>query len=167
MALVATALSAAADNVATIQEICDRSASESSLTPRSLETLRAVANSGDLIVLLNDGSLAGWAIRERLTPKVKEVGLMFVKPEFRSPTAFALLAREVTNDPAELLFATYEPALIRFVIAELGFRASSLWQLTLRSRGRFITKRLSRETRAAVAEHTRTAKPLFAIRAAR
>ena len=140
---------------------------EPGLTPRSRRALRKVANSGDLILLWSEGNLAGWGVRERLAPGVKEVGLMFVKPEFRSAVAFAELARELTTDRATLVMASYDPALIRYVVAKLGFRKATLGNVALRSWGGFITKRLSKTARTAVRRHTGQAKPLFAIRGKR
>ena len=167
MALSASSLHSKAAAELIIQEIGRLTSTSDDLTPRSEAALRAVAKNGDLIALYNDGTLAGWGIRERLCPGVKEVGLMFIKPEFRSATAFAALTDALGNDDSTLVIATYDPALIRNLIAKHGFKTSTLAKVAWISRGRFITKRLSRETRQAVASHTAKAKPLFAVRAAR
>ena len=150
-----------------LSEVHETSLRQPDLTPRSLDVLRQVAQSGDLITLWSDGSLAGWGVRETLAPGLKEVGLMFVKEHYRSAPAFSELTRELGNDDAALIFASYDPALIRFVIAKHGFKPVSLFKVALVSRGAFIAKRLGKATRKAVREHTNRAKPLFAMREAR
>ena len=167
MALTATTAIEAESLELILLEILTVSAKHPSLTPRNELSLRTVANCGDLITLWNDGTLAGWGVRENLAPGIKEVGLMFIKPELRTPVAFAELARELCNDDATLIFASYDSALIRFVVAKHGFKKTSLLKIALVSRGVFITKRLGKTARNAVREHTSRAKPLFAIRDAR
>ncbi|MEO0024706.1 MAG: hypothetical protein RL196_1147 [Actinomycetota bacterium] len=167
MALVATNKHDPSTLSALLTEIEQRVLAEPGLTPRSRRALQKVANSGDLILLWSEGNLAGWGVRERLAPSVKEVGLMFVKPEFRGAVAFAELARELTNDRATLIMASYDPALIRYVVAKCAFQRASLGDVALRSWGRFITKRLSKTARTAVRQHTSLAKPQFAIRGKR
>jgi hypothetical protein len=163
MALVATpVLEGAIENI--LEEIHTTALAENSLTPRSVESLRAAAQAGDLVILKNDNQLVGWGIREELRPGLKEVGLMFINPEFRSAASFILLARELANVRDSLILATYDAALIRQAVIEFGFREASLMQVIIASRGRFVTKRLNSSSRAAVAQHTKTAKPLFAIR---
>lgn len=147
-----------------LEEIHNTALTEAKLTPRSVESLRAVALAGDLVILNSDNSLVGWGIREELRPGLKEVGLMFIKPEFRSAASFILLARELANVRDSLILATYDAALIRQAVIEFGFREASLLQVIIASRGRFVTKRLNRSSRTAVAQHTKTGKPLFAIR---
>lgn len=163
MAQIATAL-LPATALEVISEIYKTSLVEPNHTPRSIESLTATAARGDLVILEQNGTLAGWGIREDLTRELKEVGLMFIKPEFRSASTFIALARELSNVPVALILATYDEALIRQAVLEFGFREATLLQVILRSRGRFLTKRLNRTSRRAVAEHTRNAKPLFAIR---
>jgi len=163
MAVIATpVLEGAIENI--LEEIHNTVLAENSLTPRSVESLRAVAQAGDLVILKNDNQLVGWGIREELRPGLKEVGLMFIKPEFRSAASFILLARELANVPDGLILATYDAALIRQAVIEFGFREASLLPVIIASRGRFVTKRLNRSSRTAVAQHTKTGKPLFAIR---
>ena len=163
MALVATTvLEGSIQEI--LEEIHDTALTETKLTPRSVESLRAVALAGDLVILKSDNHLVGWGIREELRPRLKEVGLMFIKTEFRSATSFILLARELANIPDSLILATYDAALIRQAVIEFGFREASLMQVIIASRGRFVTKRLNRSSRAAVSQHTKTGRPLFAIR---
>jgi hypothetical protein len=163
MALIAT--TALGDSIeAVLAEIHKTSTTEKNLTPRSIESLKVTASQGDLILLKADEALAGWGIREQLQPGLKEVGLMFIKPEYRSALSFIVLARALSNTPDALILATYDPALIRQSVLKFGFREISLFQVVLKSGGKFITKRLNRSSRAAVSEHTRRAKPLFSFR---
>jgi len=62
-----------------------------------------------------------------------------------------------------VVFATYDPALIRYGERVWGCHPTSLFWVTLLSRGRFITKRLNANTRATVNSHLKDRKPLFAI----
>lgn len=164
MALVATpVLEGSIQEI--LEEIQHTSLIETKLTPRSAESLQLVAHAGDLVILRHENQLVGWGIREELRPGLKEVGLMFIKPDFRSASSFILLARELANVPDALILATYDAALIRQAIIEFGFREASLFQVIVASRGSFVTKRLNRASRTAVAQHTKSAKPLFAIRA--
>jgi len=145
-----------------LAEIARFAATEPALTPRPIEDLRAAASRGNIVVLRH-----GWAVREVLRPGLAEIGMMYIKPAFRTPAAFIRLARELTNVPEALILATYDSALLRLAVLEFGFREASLGQVIMRSRGRFLVKRLSAESRRAVREHTRTARPLCAIREAR
>lgn len=150
-----------------LAEIARFAATEPALTPRPFEDLRAAASRGNVVVLRHDGGLIGWGVREVLRPGLTEIGMMFIKPAFRTPAAFIRLARELANVPEALILATYDSALVRLAVLEFGFREASLGQVIVRSRGRFLVKRLSAESRRAVREHTRTARPLCAIREAR
>lgn len=147
-----------------LRDISSTAITEPGLTPRPIAVLRAAAVRNDLVVLLADGVLAGWGVRETLCPGLKEIGLLYVKPAFRSPSAFMLLARELAETPDALVLATYDPALLRLAITEFDFRPATLGRVVVQSSGKFITKRLTRASRRAVREHTREATPLFAIR---
>lgn len=153
------------DNV--LAEIARTAVTERELTPRPIEDLRAAASRGNIVLLRHDGELIGWAVREVLRPGLSEIGMLFITPAFRTPAAFIRLARELANVPEALILATYDTALVRLAVLEFGFREASLGEVIIRSRGRFLTKRLSAESRLAVREHTRHARPLCAIREAR
>lgn len=150
-----------------VMDIAATALSEPGLTPRPIAEISAAAARGDLVVLHDDNVVAGWGVRETLRPGLKEIGLLYVKPTFRSPSAFMLLARELAAAPDALVLATYEPALVRLAITEFEFGPATLGQVVAKSRGQFLVKRLSRDSRRAVRDHTRNAKPLFAIRGKR
>lgn len=149
-----------------VSEIMETASTEPGLTPRPFAELRAAATRGDIVVLRHDGDLIGWALREVLRPGLLEIGLMYVKPAHRSPTAFIRLARALADVPEALVLATYDPAMVRLAVREFGFRETTLRQVIAKSRGRFLLKRLSAPSRRAVRDHTRVARPLFAIREA-
>ena len=152
------------DVLLAVTEIYETSVSHPNLTPRSLEELKAIAMRGDIVLIKANETLIGWGIREVLTKTLKEVGLMFIKPEFRSASAFSALAKGLAEDPGELILATYDPSLIRHAVLEFGFKEANLVQVVIKSRGRFLAKRLSKDSRRAVAGHLKEFKPLFAIR---
>jgi hypothetical protein len=147
-----------------LPEIYETGFRDPNLTPRSLETLGEIANKGDLVLIKVDDKVAGWGIREVLTKNFKEIGMMFIKPEYRSPGAFIALARGLADDPSSMVLATYDKALIRQAVLEFNFREVGLLEVIIRSRGRFITKRLTKASREAVTEHRSQGKALFAIR---
>jgi hypothetical protein len=62
------------------------------------------------------------------------------------------------------VLATYDQALIRQAVLEFNFREAGLFEVIIRSRGKFITKRFARGSRKAVKEHRSQGKALFAIR---
>jgi hypothetical protein len=147
-----------------LPEIYEIGFSDPNLTPRSLATLGKLASQGDLVLIKVDNKVAGWGIREALTKNLKEIGMMFIKPEYRSPSAFITLARALAADPTAMVLATYDKALIRQAVLEFNFREVGLLTVVIRSRGRFITKRLTRSSRKAVVEHRSQGEALFAIR---
>jgi hypothetical protein len=147
-----------------VPEIYATSVSHPNLTPRTLDQLKAIASRGDIVLIKANEDLIGWGIREVLTKNLKEVGLMFIKPEFRTASAFAALARGLAADSGGLVLASYDPSLIRHAVLEFGFREANLIQVIIKSRGRFLAKRLSKDSRRAVAGHLKSSKPLFAIR---
>lgn len=150
--------------ISVLPEIHETGFNNPNLTPRSLEALLDIAEKGDLVLIKVDNQVAGWGIREVLTKKFKEIGMMFIKPEYRSPSAFIALARGLADDRSAMVLATYDKALIRQAVLEFHFREAGLLEVIIRSRGRFITKRLSPASRRAVAEHRSQGKAMFAIR---
>jgi hypothetical protein len=87
-----------------LAEIARVAATEPALTPRPIEDLRAAASRGNVVVLRHDGGLIGWGVREVLRPGLAEIGMMYIKPAFRTPAAFIRLARELANVPEALSF---------------------------------------------------------------
>ena len=147
-----------------LPEIHEMGFRDPNLTPRSLEALDEIVAKGDLVLIKSNNQVAGWGIREELTKNFKEIGMMFIKPEYRSPSSFIALARGLANDPCAMVLATYDQALIRQAVLEFNFREAGLLEVIIRSRGKFITKRLARASRKAVKEHRSQGKALFAIR---
>lgn len=146
-----------------VKEIFTTSDSQPELTPRSAELLEKLAHAGNLAVIYVDDQLAGWAAVEPLTRKVAEVGLVYVKPEFRSAAVFQELMKLVAARPEKMLLATYDPALIRYVVGVWKAKPISLFGAILVSHGKFLTKRLDAESRKAIRNKLQKGKPLFAI----
>lgn len=146
-----------------LAEIERESAASAELTPRSRETLERLAEAGDLVVAFEDGVLAGWGIREPLAPGLKELGMVFVKPQFRSAGVFAPLAHRLVEAGFNYVVATYNPAMVRFVQREFGFVPTTLGHVIRRSRGRFLTKRFDRRSRHSIGRRIARSTPLYAI----
>ncbi|MEY4450964.1 MAG: hypothetical protein RLZZ380_85 [Actinomycetota bacterium] len=139
------------------------SAQTQELTPRTKETLFALAESKRLITASLNGSLIGWVVVEKLEKDVSELGMAFVKPEFRRAGVLHKMLEEASKRPERLIIASYSSELIEFGIKHWGARKITLWQVALVSRGRFITKRLNPKTSSVVNKHLRDHKPLFVI----
>lgn len=133
------------------------------LTPRSLETLFHLSNEKRLITAFQDDQLIGWAVVEKLTKNVSELGMAYVKPKFRRKGVLHKMLDEASNRPEVLVLASYSPELIEYGVNRWEARRASLWEVALISRGRFITKRLKSRTRTTVNQHLSERKPLFAI----
>ena len=134
------------------------------LTPRPDEKLRAALNNGELITVYSGLELVGWGLIEPLTKNCSELGLTYIKPSHRGSAAFELLSMRMTAIGGTLLFATYDAGLMSYATRLLGFRPSSLGEFLKVSRGRFVFKRLNRESRKSIRGRMRTAKPLYGIR---
>lgn len=137
------------------------SAQPHQLTPRSEETLFALAASNRLITAYQDGVLIGWAVVEKLAKNVSELGMAYVKPEFRRTGVLHKMLEQASNRPELLIIASYSEELIEYGVQHWGARKVKLWQVVLASRGRFITKRLNAKTRTTVNQHLSESKPLF------
>jgi len=146
-----------------VSQIHEVTAAEPGLTPRSIARLTELAQSEKLAVLFADGKLAGWAAVEKLTKNISELGLLYMKPEYRSPENFNALAQLIMNSDDRYLLATYDQILIRYLKTAWHAKSTNLLGATLISRGKFITKRLNRASRNAVRSHLKQGKPLYAI----
>ncbi len=151
----------------TIDEIERMSLASKELTPRSRARLERAARQGNLVVAFSADTLAGWGIREPVSRNTSELGMTFVKPEYRDTDAFELLARELTNTKRKLVMATYRKDLQQYTIDHLGFKPSDLFEVIKVSRGGFLLKRMNPASRRSIQHRMRDSKPLFAIRDAR
>lgn len=152
------------DANAVIREIIYISESQAhEITPRSKMALENAARNNNLYLAFSDRELIGWAIAEPLTKKVSELGMAYVKPEFRKGRVLHGLLGEVAKRPENIIFATYNEGLIEYAKSAWNCKELSLFKVTLLTQGRFITKRLNAETRKHVNAHLRAGKPRFAI----
>ena len=146
-----------------IQEIFTTSQKQPELTPRSPEILRDLVKNENLAVIYVDGELAGWAACEPLTANVAEVGMVYIKPEFRSAAVFNELMQLISSRPEKMLLATYDRALIRYVVRVWKAKQINLLAAIILSRGKLITKRLNSDSRKAIRSKLQKSKPLYAI----
>jgi len=133
------------------------------LTPRSAETLMQLLAEQRLCLIFSGEVLAGWAVIEPLTKRLSELGMAYVKPEFRGVGVLRELLQLTAMRSERIVYATYSRELLDYSVASWGCTELKLWQVVLLSRGKFITKRLDRKTRATVRAHLDKRKPLFAI----
>lgn len=146
-----------------INEIAETSARAPELTPRSIPLLRKLAGQRNLAVITRGELLVGWAAVEPLTKNLCEIGLVYVKPEYRRTGAFHQLMNLVASRKEKMLLATYDPALIRYVVRNWRAEQVGLISAIMQSRGKFISKRLNSASRKAVRSKLKKGKPLYAI----
>lgn len=161
MALVATVNPAPSLVPGYLDEIEQILSQRADLTPRSRKTLDQLATQNRIAFLLEGKNLAGWALIEELIPNLSELGMAYIKPEHRGPSAFHALCRLLSTQDERLVLATYDDALISYAKTVWRWKEKSLWQVVLLSRGKFITKRLDRSSRSSIQERMKTKKPRF------
>ncbi len=146
-----------------VQAIYRATSELAELTPRSHETLEELAKGNRLAVIRVDGKLAGWAAVEPLTRNLSELGMVFVKPEYRGAESFDALIREVAKRSERILLATYNPALIRYAMRAWKGREIGLGTAIVLSRGKFLTKRLGASSRKSIQARLKTSRPRYAL----
>lgn len=163
MALTATFKVPSAELPAIVKEIFEVSSAQAELTPRSIERLTALAQAETLALVYQDQKLIGWAAIERLTKNLSEIGMVYIKPEYRSPEAFNALMQLVAARKDNYLLATYDQALIRYVKNAWQAKETNLFGAILRSHGKFLTKRMNSESRKSINKRLKHSKPSYAI----
>ena len=133
------------------------------VTPRSRETLESLLDLDNLYVALDGETLLGWVVVEPLTKRVSELGMAYVKPEFRGQAVLEQILSVIASRPERIVLATYNQGLLDYAISAWNCREVSLLRVVLVSRGRFISKRLNKSTRSHVSQHLSMGKPKFAL----
>jgi len=146
-----------------VEEISYTSELEEKLTPRTKKSLYKRLNRRELVLVLDDNDLAAWGVVEPLGKNWFELGMTYVKPEYRATEAFQLLARELVLRKDSVLFATYDRKLFDYVQREFGFRESSLSEVLQLSGNRFLLKRLNLDSIKAIRSRLATSKPIYAV----
>ncbi len=146
-----------------VKEIFEVTSAQVELTPRSVEKLSELAKANTLAVVYKDNSLIGWAAVEKLTKNLSEIGMVYIKPEYRSAEAFNALMQLVAKRKDTYLLATYDQSLIRYVKTVWNAKETNLLGAIIRSKGRFITKRLNSESRRSIKTRLKETKPSYAI----
>ena len=145
-----------------INEIVTETLKDGTLTPRSLESLQQLARAKRLILVFNQRELVGWACLEPLTKTLSELGFAYIKPEHRRQGGFEAIVETVAKLGKPVVMATYNQELMDYGVKNWGIEQVSLLKVAWLSRGKFITKRLDRQTRNAVRQHLSAGKPLYA-----
>jgi hypothetical protein len=148
---------------AVVKEIFEVTSAQPELTPRSVEKLAELAKANTLAVVYKDNSLIGWAAVEKLTRGLSEIGMVYIKPEYRSAEAFNALMQLVAKRKDTYLLATYDQALIRYVKTVWNAKETNLLGAIVKSKGKFLTKRLNSESRKAIKTRLKETKPSYAI----
>jgi len=148
---------------AVVKEIFEVTSAQAELTPRSVEKLTALAKANTLAVVYKDKSLIGWAAVEKLTNNLSEIGMVFIKPEHRSAEVFNALMQLVAKRKDTYLLATYDQSLIRYVKTVWNAKETNLLGAIVRSKGKFLNKRLNSESRRSIKSRLKETKPSYAI----
>jgi hypothetical protein len=149
--------------VKVVTEIFEVTSKLAELTPRSLDTLTELAKTNALAVVYQGAEIIGWAAVEQLTNTLSEIGMVYIKPEFRSAESFNALMQLVSKRKDNYLLATYDQALIRYVKTVWNAKETNLFGAVIRSRGKFLTKRMNAASRASISSRMKTSKPSYAI----
>ncbi len=163
MAITATFQITPAKLPQVVKEIFEVTSSQAELTPRSVEKLTELAKATTLAVVYDEDLLIGWAAVEKLTKNLSEIGMVYLKPEFRSAEAFNALMQLVARRKDTYLLATYDQSLIRYVKTVWNAKETNLLGAIIRSKGKFIAKRLNSESRKAIKTRLKETKPSYAI----
>ena len=163
MAITATFKIDSAKIPAIVKEIFEVSSAQAELTPRSIEQLTELAKAETLALVYQDQELIGWAAIEKLTNNLSEIGMVYLKPEYRSAEGFNALMQLVAARKDNYLLATYDQALIRYVKSAWQAKETNLFGAILRSNGKFLTKRLNSESRKSIKKRLKHSKPSYAI----
>jgi len=146
-----------------VKEIFLVTSAQAELTPRSVEKLTALAKANTLAVVYMENMLIGWAAVEKLTKNLSEIGMVFIKPEHRSAEVFNALMQLVAKRKDTYLLATYDQSLIRYVKTVWNAKETNLLGAIVRSKGKFLTKRLNSESRRSIKTRLKETKPSYAI----
>lgn len=146
-----------------IDEIYKVSLVQPELTPRSKEKLEELARNLNLALVYQNEQLVGWALIEPVGKNLVEVGMLFIKPEARSAAAFADLMSLIAKRREKVIIASYDQKLIRYLVRSWKAKQISLLQVIWLTRGRFILKRLDRNSRTAISRKVKSRKPLYAL----
>ena len=146
-----------------VRQIYETTSALAELTPRSEERLTELANANTLAVVYKENEIIGWAAVEKLTKNMSEIGMVYLKPEHRSAEAFNALMQLVAKRKDTYLLATYDQVLIRYVKSAWKAKETNLLGAILRSRGKFLSKRLNSESRQSISTRLKHSKPSYAI----
>ena len=136
-----------------------------SLTPRSETDLLSSLLSNNLAVALDSSQVIGWLLATPYTSTTQELGLAYVLPEFRNRGIFNRMIDELIGHRSVSIAITYDQELYNSIISKWGFRPSSLPEVVIVSRGRFLLNRFkSIKSVGAVIAHTTENKPLYLIK---
>lgn len=146
-------------------KIYETALSTPSLTPRSRHELDSALKRGDIALAFDDNSLIGWVVSTPHTKTCQELGMAFVHPDYRGKGIFIKLMDSLVNKHQVTIAATYEQRLAEILIENWDFETTTLTQLFIHSKGRFITSRLKSLQKAiAVSKHLHKQKPIYLIR---
>lgn len=138
------------------------------LTPRSLNQLNKLSKIDLICVVKDDEKIVGWVISEPLSNSTFELGLAFVEKPYRGQNLLYKMLAILTKDKeSNYVFATFEPKILNSMCELLGFYETTLSDVVMVSRGKFVSKRISSiKASRKVAAHLKEKKALYGIRRA-
>ncbi len=149
---------------ALIDAIIAVQAADATVAPRSRRWLERAVGKGLVLAAHVDGELAGWALSEPCTRTTTELGGLYVVPAHRD----GLVVRELTRAGLALtprsVVVTMDGRFARWLLADWGFRETTLGGMVRASRGMFLVRRLAPWRLRAAVGHVRAAQPRYLVR---
>jgi hypothetical protein len=149
------------------QYIHSKSSLEPNLTVRELSTIVSLMGSGGIVAAYDGEVLVGWLVAEPLTKSVKELGMAYVEPKSRDQGVFNRMVQFASKDTNwNYICATYSILVSKKFISN-GFEHTSLFNLCLVSRFKFVLKRLKRNVISKIARRVSENEVYFMIKKAK
>lgn len=153
-----------ADPGALVEAILAVQAADAAVAPRSRAWLQRAARKGLVLAAYDDGELAGWALSEPCTRTTTELGGLYVLPGHRDGLVVRALTRAGLALTPRSVVVTMDGRFARWLLADWGFRETTLAGIVQASRGVFLIRRLAPWRLRAAVGHVRAAKPRYLIR---
>lgn len=146
-------------------DMCETMQTVPSITPRSKQAIISLLKAGNIALAFDGDTLVGWLVAMPYSSRVQELGMAYIKPEYRGRGILNRMIKPLIDRHTISLAVTYELRLANLLIDRWGFAPSSLAHFAYCSRGLFILSRL-RSVRAirAVTSHITTRKPIYLVR---
>lgn len=166
MAIVITSAAAKTSTPSVIGAIVKVAKTSPDITPRSHKTLQTLAKRGKIAVAFDGKKTVGWLIAEPLGTSIEELGMAYVLTDYRRKDILKRLIEILEDRCQTQVFATYIPEIVTHMKTVHGFEKSTLAGVTLATKGRFLTKRLSPKVIKSIGSRLNKAPAYYALRKA-